>query len=38
MAVRAAVGLEDAATIAGACAALANELLAAWESALAGNS
>jgi hypothetical protein len=38
MAVRAAVGLEDAATIAGACAALANELLSAWDSSLVGNS
>ncbi|OGQ78069.1 MAG: hypothetical protein A2289_21270 [Deltaproteobacteria bacterium RIFOXYA12_FULL_58_15] len=35
MAVRASVGLEDPATIAGACAVLANELLVAWESALA---
>jgi len=35
MAVRASVGVEDAATIAGACEALANQLLAAWESALA---
>lgn len=32
MAVRATVGLEDAATIASACAALANELLTAWNS------
>ncbi len=38
MAVRATVGLEEAATIAGACVALANELLAAWESALVDNS
>lgn len=38
MAVRATRGLEDAATIAGACAALANELLAAWASTLAANS
>jgi hypothetical protein len=34
MAVRASVGVEEPATIAGACVALANELLGAWETAL----
>jgi hypothetical protein len=35
MAVRASVGLEEPATIAGACVALATELLAAWDAARA---
>ena len=35
MAVRASVGIEEPATIAAACAALASELLQAWEVALA---
>jgi hypothetical protein len=32
MAIRASVGVEDPATIAGACVALATELLAEWEA------
>jgi hypothetical protein len=38
MAIRASVGLEDAATITASCAALTNELFLAWEAALLGAS